>query len=95
MVSVDMRGLASPLILRWRPVFNHIGPVNRRRGLTSRLCLRNPGMERFAHSAKIHLHEYPTRDGAHIEVSSFDSLCDGGSEREVVVWEIQKKNHGP
>ena len=51
-------------------------------------------MERFACSAKVHIHEYPFRDGAHVEVGRLDSLHDSGSEGKVVVQETQKKNHG-
>ena len=46
------------------------------------------------HSAKVHLHKYPTRDGTHVEVCSFNSLRDGGSKGKVVVQETRKKNHG-
>ena len=42
-------------------------------------------MKRFACSTKIHLHEYLFRDSTNVEVCSFDSLHDGGSEGEVVV----------
>ena len=67
-------------------MFDNIGPINRRRRrrLASEFCLRDPSMERFAHSVKIHIHEYLFRDGAHVEVRRFYSLRDGGSEREIV-----------
>jgi len=52
-------------------MFDYIGPVNQRKGLTSEFYLRNLGMERLVHSAKVHIHEDPFRDGAHVEVGSF------------------------
>ena len=69
-------------------MFDNIGPINRRgRRLASRFCLRNLGLEWFVCSVKVHLHKCLTRDSTHIEVCSFDSLHDSGSEGEVVVQE--------
>ena len=75
-------------------MFDHVGPINRRKGLTSIFCLRDLGMERLACSAKIHIHKYPFRDGAHVEAGRFYSLRNGGSEGEIVGQKTREKNHG-
>jgi len=46
------------------------------------------------HSAKVHVHEYPFRDGAHVEVDRFYCLCNGGSEGKIVGRKIREEDHG-
>jgi len=51
-------------------------------------------MERLACSAKVHIHEYLFRDGAHVEVDRFYCLHDGGGEGKIVGQKTREKNHG-